>query len=80
MVWHIPETVTVNALGSGGGTGNTQRHKHVSKVTLSDLKDAAHLHLFQVVRETQVLLQRGLRSSLSCQKLIGGDDIFIAII
>lgn len=80
MVWHIPETVTVSVLGSGGGTGNTQRHKHVCKVTVSNLKDAAHVHVFRVVSETQVLLQRGLCSSLPCQKLIGGDDIFIALI
>lgn len=53
-------------LGSGGGTGNTQRHKHVSKVTVSDLKDAAHLRVFQVVSETQALFQRGLCSSLPC--------------
>lgn len=80
MVWHIPEIVTVNVLGSGGGTGNTQRHKHVCKVTVSNLKDAAHLRVFQVVSETQILLQRVFCSSLPCQKLIGGDDIFTAII
>lgn len=69
MVWHIPETVIVKVLRSGGGSGNSQRHKHVSKVTVSNLKDAAHLHVFQVVSETQVLLQRGLFSFVPCQKL-----------
>lgn len=46
MVWHIPEDIAVNMLESGGGTGNTRRHEHVSKVTVSDLKKAAHLHEF----------------------------------
>lgn len=53
-VWHIPEDITINMLESGGGTGNTQRHEHVSKVTVSDLKNAAHLHVFQVVSITEV--------------------------
>lgn len=54
MVWHIPEDITVNVLESGVGTGNAQRHEHVSKVTVSVLKNVAHLHVFQVVSTTEV--------------------------
>lgn len=54
MVWHIPEDIAVNVLESGGGTGDAQRHEHVSKVTVSDLKSASHLHVFQVVSITEV--------------------------
>lgn len=53
-VWHIPEDITVNVLESGGDTGNAQRQEHVSRETVSDLKNAAHLHVFQVLSTTEV--------------------------
>lgn len=46
-VWQSRDGITVNVLESGGGTGNAQRH--ATKVTVSDLTDTTHLHVFQVV-------------------------------